>query len=84
MSVLGAHRERGGGEKGRVIIFTGPMYAGKTTRLLKGVLRSRADGKNVVLVKHKQDIRTSKERVVTHDESLNVPADIIVGHLAEV
>ena len=77
---LGALR----GDKGRVIIFTGPMFAGKTTRLLKVVQKRRRDGQGIILVKARVDGRYHERKVVTHDGSLSEEADQVVEKLEEV
>ncbi len=50
----------------RFEVFTGPMFGGKTTRLLSALERYQYQNKNLVLFKPKIDIRYSKESVVTH------------------
>ena len=46
--------------------FTGPMFGGKTTRLLSALERYQYQNKNVILFKPKIDTRYSKKSVVTH------------------
>jgi len=50
-----------------LIIFTGPMFGGKTTRLLAALDRYRHQKKEVVLLKPKSDGRYSNESVITHN-----------------
>tara|TARA_B100001094_G_scaffold330098_1_gene394461 strand:- start:2819 stop:3403 length:585 start_codon:yes stop_codon:yes gene_type:complete len=50
----------------RFEIFTGPMFGGKTTRLLSALERYKYQNKNVLLFKPKVDIRYSEDSVVTH------------------
>ena len=50
----------------RFEIFTGPMFGGKTTRLLSSLERYTYQNKNVLLFKPKVDTRYSKESIVTH------------------
>ncbi len=50
----------------RFEVFTGPMFGGKTTRLLSALERYQYQNKNVILFKPKIDTRYSKESVVTH------------------
>ena len=47
-------------------IFTGPMYGGKTTRLLSALERYSYQKKNIALFKPSIDERYSIESVVTH------------------
>jgi len=58
-------------------VFTGPMYSGKTTRLLSALERYSYQKKKVALYKPAIDNRYSKESVVTHSgiewEAFNVP-----------
>lgn len=48
-------------------IFTGPMFAGKTTGLMDMVLYYRTLNVPVLLVKHASDTRYAGTAVVTHD-----------------
>ena len=50
----------------RFEVFTGPMFGGKTTRLLSALERYQYQNKNVILFKPKIDTRYSKDSVVTH------------------
>ena len=50
----------------RFEVFTGPMFGGKTTRLLSALERYQYQNKNVILFKPKLDTRYSKNSVVTH------------------
>ena len=50
----------------RFEIFTGPMFGGKTTRLLAATERYVYQNKNVILFKPKVDTRYSKDSIVTH------------------
>ena len=47
-------------------IFTGPMFGGKTTRMLASLERYQYQKKNTILFKPKMDRRYSEETVVTH------------------
>ena len=50
----------------RFEIFTGPMFGGKTTRLLSALERYTYQNKNVLLFKPMVDVRYSKDSIVTH------------------
>ncbi len=52
--------------KGRMVVITGPMFSGKTSRLLEFIEREAIAGKNVILFKPEIDKRYSKNYVVTH------------------
>ena len=55
-------------DQGRIEIFTGPMFSGKTTRLMKA-LETLANQLELpfVLVKHSSDHRYNAEGVTSHD-----------------
>lgn len=48
------------------VIFTGPMFGGKTTRLLSVLERARYQKKKIILYKPKIDSRYSLDHVLTH------------------
>ena len=50
----------------RFEVFTGPMFGGKTTRLLSALERYQYQNKNLILFKPKIDVRYSKNDVITH------------------
>ena len=47
-------------------IFTGPMFGGKTTRMLATLERYRYHNRKVILFKPCMDDRYSENKVVTH------------------
>lgn len=47
-------------------VFTGPMFGGKTTKLLAAIERYKWQKKKVILFKPSIDGRYSREKVVTH------------------
>jgi thymidine kinase len=49
-----------------LIIYTGPMFGGKTTKLLAALERYQYQNKRTALFKPNLDTRYSKDRVVTH------------------
>ena len=55
-------------DQGRIEIFTGPMFSGKTTRLMKA-LETLANQLELpfVLVKHSSDHRYNAEGLTSHD-----------------
>lgn len=52
---------------GRMELVCGPMFAGKTTMLIKRLRAAREAGEAVVVVKPARDTRYGVERIVTHD-----------------
>lgn len=52
---------------GRIELILGPMFAGKSTELLRRVRRYTLAGKRAFVVKHDSDNRYSKKAVATHD-----------------
>lgn len=52
---------------GKLEVFIGPMYAGKTTSLLKTVLWNKHVGKTVYVYKPASDTRFGLDEVVSHD-----------------
>ena len=53
---------------GRLTVFCGPMFAGKSTHLLAALKRAQYAKKNVLLYKPTIDNRYSEQSVVTHDQ----------------
>jgi|TARA_B100000085_G_C18560731_1_gene519443 thymidine kinase len=49
-----------------LIIYTGPMFGGKTTKLLAALERYQYQNKRTALFKPNMDVRYSKDKVVTH------------------
>ena len=52
---------------GRLEIIVGPMFAGKTSELLRRMDEARQCGSKVALIKSATDDRYAKDAVVTHD-----------------
>ncbi|KAK9676647.1 hypothetical protein RND81_11G091000 [Saponaria officinalis] len=55
------------GGPGEIHVIIGPMFAGKTTALLRRVRSESSNGRNVVMIKSSKDNRYAKDSVVTHD-----------------
>ncbi|GFR40671.1 hypothetical protein Agub_g1259, partial [Astrephomene gubernaculifera] len=53
-------------QMGKIHLIMGPMFAGKTTRLLQRVREEEAAGRRVVVVKSSIDTRYSVDHVVSH------------------
>lgn len=66
-------KTRGGGAttdlmaSGEIHVIVGPMFAGKTTALLRRVKSEAANGRKVALIKSSKDNRYAVDSVVTHD-----------------
>jgi thymidine kinase len=54
-------------QKGRIELIIGPMFAGKSTELIRRVRRYSRTRKNCLVIKYKADTRYSVESVSTHD-----------------
>jgi thymidine kinase len=67
---------------GRVELIIGPMFAGKTTELLRRIERAELAGRRCVVMKSNRDTRYSEESVVTHDLQTHVaiPCDHLMNH----
>ncbi|CAJ1964788.1 unnamed protein product [Sphenostylis stenocarpa] len=52
---------------GEIHVIVGPMFAGKTTALLRRIKSERNAGRNVVMLKSSKDTRYATDSVVTHD-----------------
>ncbi len=53
-------------ETGKLVVITGPMFSGKTSRLIELLERERFAGRSVVLYKPNIDDRYGKAKVTTH------------------
>lgn len=52
--------------KNEFVVFVGPMFGGKTTKLLSAIDRYRYQGRQILAFKPKIDQRYSKENITTH------------------
>jgi thymidine kinase len=52
---------------GSIKVITGPMFSGKTSRLLTEVKRYRVASRKVIVFKYEKDTRYDPLKVVTHD-----------------
>ena len=53
--------------KGMLELILGPMFAGKSTELLRRVKRHAISGKSCLFVKYAADTRYDVEAISTHD-----------------
>ena len=60
----------------KLIIFTGPMFGSKTTKMLTVLERASYQNKKVIAFKPKMDERYSKGQIVTH-AGLRFDANIV-------
>jgi thymidine kinase len=51
---------------GRLEVIGGPMFAGKSTELVRRVDRARIAGRDVLVVAHSLDVRSGPARIATH------------------
>ena len=54
--------------RGRLEVYAGPMYAGKTSKLLQRVLWIDHQRKKVLCIKPAKDDRYSQDTIVTHNQ----------------
>jgi len=54
-------------QSGEIHVIVGPMFAGKTTALLRRVQAEAGSGRTVALIKSDKDNRYGLDSVVTHD-----------------
>lgn len=55
-------------QRGRIELIMGPMFAGKSTELLRRVKRLEISGKKCLSIKYAADNRYSKDAIATHDQ----------------
>ena len=54
--------------KGSIEVITGPMFAGKTTELIRRIKRLKHRNRDCIVFKPKIDNRYSKTKIVSHDK----------------
>ncbi|KAK9056808.1 hypothetical protein SSX86_024171 [Deinandra increscens subsp. villosa] len=52
---------------GEIHVIVGPMFAGKTTALLRRIKIEGTNGRNIAMIKSNKDTRYAIDSVVTHD-----------------
>lgn len=55
-------------QSGHIELIIGPMFAGKSTELIRRVKRYNISGKKVFNIKYAEDTRYSKDSISTHDK----------------
>jgi thymidine kinase len=70
---------------GRIELITGPMFAGKTTELLRRIERSELARLNCAVLKYARDDRYSTDNVATHDRKFHaaIPCNELMTHVSE-
>lgn len=58
------------GSNGMIDLVLGPMFAGKSTELLRRIKRYRVASKKCLVIKYANDIRYSETWVSTHDQQM--------------
>ena len=68
---------------GRIEVIVGPMFAGKTTEMLRRIDRAELGRKRCIVMKYNKDQRYSVEKVSTHDENMHeaLPCAELLPHL---
>lgn len=66
----------------KLIVICGPMFAGKSTRLITEGEKYIKAGRQVVYLKPSSDTRYSVDEIVTHDK-VKVPASLITNTLKD-
>jgi hypothetical protein len=54
--------------KGHIELIIGPMFAGKSTELLRRMKRLEVAGNKCLRVKYSEDTRYSSDKISTHDK----------------
>ena len=68
--------------RGLLDVYAGPMYAGKTSKLLQRVLWLNQQAKKVLVIKSAKDDRYSEDTITTHNQ-LSYPC-ISFGEFNEI
>ncbi|KAL9689325.1 hypothetical protein QQ045_009709 [Rhodiola kirilowii] len=55
------------GPRGEIHVIVGPMFAGKTTTLLRRMQAESSYGRSVAVIKSNKDVRYGLDSIVTHD-----------------
>ena len=70
---------------GKIELIVGPMFAGKTTEMLRRVARAELAHRRCIVMKYSKDNRYSQENVSTHDleQRKAIPCNELLPHLEE-
>lgn len=80
---------------GKLTFYTGPMFSGKTTALLKDIIWSKLQEEEILIFKPSIDSRYSEEKIISHDSvstnatpikswPINIPKEIKSIYIDEV
>ncbi len=64
-------------------LILGPMFAGKSTELIRDIRRFRSINKRVFVINHALNVRYSEEADVTTHDSVRMRADLNTASLAD-
>lgn len=64
-------------------LILGPMFAGKSTELIRRIRRMRSVNKNVFVINHVFNVRYSEQAAVTTHDSVGIRADLNTKNLLE-
>ena len=69
-------------QAGRIEVIVGPMFAGKTTEMLRRIDRAELGRRRCIVMKYNKDQRYSVEKVSTHDENMHdaIPCAELMPH----
>lgn len=70
---------------GRIELIVGPMFAGKTTEMLRRVSRLELAHQKAIVMKYSRDTRYSENKVSTHDLTMRpaIPCSTLTPHFDE-
>lgn len=54
-------------DNGQLYLILGPMFSGKTSRLIEKIRKYNFNSKNIVIVKFRKDFNTKDNELITHD-----------------
>lgn len=68
---------------GRIDVIVGPMFAGKTTELLRRIHRAELGHRKCIVFKYSGDTRYTEDKVCTHDKKMHVaiPSKSLMNHI---
>ncbi|XAR65736.1 Thymidine kinase [Bertholletia excelsa] len=61
------HMEAPQSRSGEIHVIVGPMFAGKTTTLLRRIKSENNNGRSIAIIKSIKDVRYGLDSIVTHD-----------------
>ena len=58
--------------RGHIELIVGPMFAGKSTELIRRLKRHEIAGSKILKIKFAEDCRYSKDSIATHDKYIYI------------